>query len=380
MAVKATAMIYSASFVVFLYPVTWLIHKRGLRFVCVIASASVCLGTWIKYFAIAPDQFSLILIGQCFVGAWQVVCSSLPATLAAVWFGPNEVATAMALAGSGTVIGVAVSSIVSPIIVRNHGEPGDIGKNLNHYILPIAFYCTCVLFLMLFFFSEGPKLPPSKARALQKLCLGEDLEFFKKIRRLLKNRNYIFLWNAHGLVGGAMICVNVSLNTLYMRHFEHGEKDTGRMGLLIILSGYCGAVIFCRLVDRYKIFKLILVILYAANILTTILFGIAMYFEVQWTVYVAIGLYGFFTHGYFTTAYETCAELTYPEPVTISVTILNLANQLYSAIFVACLDQILISYSDVAAYAFLTLVSIIGFILTCVTRDERKRQHAGKLG
>lgn len=148
MAVKATAMIWSISFIIFLYPMTWLIHKKGIRFICVIASASICLGTWIKYFAIYPDQFSLILVGQCFIGAWQLTVVSLPATLAATWFGPNEMATATAFGCTGTVFGIALSYIFGPLLVKTHNGEGDIGKDLNHYTLPLGFYCTSVLFLM----------------------------------------------------------------------------------------------------------------------------------------------------------------------------------------------------------------------------------------
>lgn len=87
----------------------------------------------------------------------------------------------------------------------------------------------------------------------------------------------------------------------------------------------------------------------------------------------------FFASGYYTSSFETCAELTYPEPVTICVTILNLSNQLYSTIFVACIDKLMAAYSDLAAYAFIFGALILGFILTCVTKDERRRESAGKL-
>lgn len=69
-----------------------------------------CLGAWVKVLGTRPDLFYVAFIGQSIVAASQVFILSLPAKLAAVWFGPNQVSSACSIG----VFGNQVSSIFTP--------------------------------------------------------------------------------------------------------------------------------------------------------------------------------------------------------------------------------------------------------------------------
>lgn len=62
------------------------------------AGAGICLGAWIKLFAVKPDSFSLVLIGQTIEAAAQVLTFGLAGSVTASWFGPNEIAIGGSLA------------------------------------------------------------------------------------------------------------------------------------------------------------------------------------------------------------------------------------------------------------------------------------------
>lgn len=63
-----------------------------------------CLGAWIKVLGVHPDLFYVAFIGQSVVAASQVFILSLPAKLAAVWFGPNQVSSACSIGVFGNQV------------------------------------------------------------------------------------------------------------------------------------------------------------------------------------------------------------------------------------------------------------------------------------
>lgn len=70
-----------------------------------------CLGAWIKVLGVHPDLFYVAFIGQSIVAASQVFILSLPAKLAAVWFGPNQVSSACSIGVFGNQVSVLFSLI-----------------------------------------------------------------------------------------------------------------------------------------------------------------------------------------------------------------------------------------------------------------------------
>lgn len=63
-----------------------------------------CLGSWIKVLGAHPNLFYVAFIGQSIVAASQIFILSLPAKLAAVWFGPNQVSSACSIGVFGNQV------------------------------------------------------------------------------------------------------------------------------------------------------------------------------------------------------------------------------------------------------------------------------------
>uniref|UniRef100_A0A3Q3IKT4 Major facilitator superfamily (MFS) profile domain-containing protein n=1 Tax=Monopterus albus TaxID=43700 RepID=A0A3Q3IKT4_MONAL len=51
------SMIYMLTYIPFIFPVTWLLDKKGLRIVALVATGLNCAGTWIKVASARPDLF-----------------------------------------------------------------------------------------------------------------------------------------------------------------------------------------------------------------------------------------------------------------------------------------------------------------------------------
>ena len=98
------SMIYMLAYIPLIFPATWLLDKKGLRLCGILATFLNALGAWVKCGAISPDRFAVLMFGQTICAIAQIFVLGIPARLAAVWFGPNEVSTATAIGVFGNQV------------------------------------------------------------------------------------------------------------------------------------------------------------------------------------------------------------------------------------------------------------------------------------
>lgn len=99
------SMIYMLTYIPFIFPATWLLDKKGLRVVAVVATAFNCAGTWIKVASARPNLFAVTLLGQFSCSFAQVFILGMPSRIASVWFGSGEVSTACSIGVFGNQVG-----------------------------------------------------------------------------------------------------------------------------------------------------------------------------------------------------------------------------------------------------------------------------------
>lgn len=80
--------------------------------------------------------------------------------------------------------------------------------------------------------------------------------------------------------------------------------------------------------------------------------------------------------GYVALGYEMCAEYTYPESESITAGFLNVANNIYGIVLVLMMGRLMEVYGDIPVHVGLCIVLFIGFILTVLTKDVKRRQDA----
>lgn len=112
------SMIYMLTYIPFIFPVTWLLDKKGLRVVALVATAFNCLGTWVKVASARPDLFAVTFAGQFCCSFAQVFILGMPSRIASVWFGSGEVSTACSIGVFGNQVG-ACESPVSRVCTRD---------------------------------------------------------------------------------------------------------------------------------------------------------------------------------------------------------------------------------------------------------------------
>lgn len=103
-AVDWLSLIYMVTYVCLIFPVTWLLDKKGLRVMALLANGINCAGTWIKVASVRRDLFWVTFLGQFTSAVAQVFILGVPARLASVWFGADEVSTACAIGVFGNQV------------------------------------------------------------------------------------------------------------------------------------------------------------------------------------------------------------------------------------------------------------------------------------
>ena len=81
-----------------------LLPLQGLRVSTMIGALGTAGGSGIKVASASPDRFAVTFVGQTVVAVSQVFVLSVPARLAAVWFGQNEVSSACSIGVFGNQV------------------------------------------------------------------------------------------------------------------------------------------------------------------------------------------------------------------------------------------------------------------------------------
>lgn len=118
LAIHWLSMVYMLAYIPLILPATWLLDRKGLRVVGILATLLNALGALIKCAAIDPSRFPVLMLGQTVCALAQVFVLGIPARLAAVWFGNNEVSTATAIG----VFGNQVSTVILLLTVSLYLE------------------------------------------------------------------------------------------------------------------------------------------------------------------------------------------------------------------------------------------------------------------
>ncbi|KAH8040666.1 hypothetical protein HPB51_011981 [Rhipicephalus microplus] len=152
--VNWTAVVYMVTYIPLIFPASWLLERRGLRFVVILGALGTCAGSWIKVLSVERDRFVVCLVGQTVVAVSQIFILSIPPRLAAVWFSAQEVSRACSLGVFGNQLGIALGFLVPPQLVTGSPDTAEgleeIGRGLTILCYGVAIFSTVVLIGILF--------------------------------------------------------------------------------------------------------------------------------------------------------------------------------------------------------------------------------------
>ncbi|XP_061668168.1 heme transporter FLVCR2 isoform X4 [Syngnathoides biaculeatus] len=333
------SMIYMLTYIPFIFPVTWLLDKKGLRVVALAATALNCAGTWLKVASARPHLFAVTFLGQFCCSLAQVFILGMPSRIASVWFGTNEVSTACSVGVFGNQLGIAVGFLVPPVLVPNVDDVDALAHHIGVMFYITAGVATFLFVLVVIVFQERPELPPTPAQAAARSAPPERYSYGASVGRLLRNRPFILLVVTYGLNVGCFYAVGTLLNRTIIEHYPGEEVNAGRIGLTIVIAGTVGSLICGVWLDRSKTYK-------------------------------------FFMTGYLPLGFEYAVELTYPESEGTSSGLLNCSAQVFGIVFTICQGKIIDKFGTLPGNVFLCVFLLVGTVMTGFIKSDLRRQKA----
>nr|XP_021143127.1 feline leukemia virus subgroup C receptor-related protein 2 [Columba livia] len=367
-------MCYMVTYIPLLFPVAWLLDKRGLRLIALAGSALNALGAWVKLGSLKPQLFPVTVLGQVICSIAQVFILGMPSCIASVWFSSHEVSTACSVAVFGNQLGIALGFLVPPVLVPNLEDLEKLAYHISIMFFMTAGVATALFILVVIVFKEKPLHPPSRAQALVQSRTTEEYSYVQSIRRLLHNANFLLLMVTYGKVW-PFFCA-ISLSAFLPFHYPGEEVNAGRIGLTIILSGMVGALISGIWLDRTKTYKQTTLVVYIMALVGMIAYTFTLSLGHLWVVFVTAGALGFFMTGYLPLGFEFAAELTYPESEGTSSGLLNVSAQIFGIAFTISQGQIMDHFGTKAGNLFLCSFLFLGTIMTAFIKADLRRQQA----
>ncbi|XP_022662274.1 uncharacterized MFS-type transporter C09D4.1-like [Varroa jacobsoni] len=370
--VNWTALVYSVSYIPLIFPATWLMEKKGLRFVIVIGAFGTALGSWIKVFGIQPDQFWISMSGQTIVAFSQIFILSVPPRLAAVWFSPEEVSRACAIGVFGNQVGIALSFVIPPIVVPSGQDPAETAANLFRLFCGAAVCATIVLLAIFIGFQEKPAIPPNRAQ----ISNDFDPDYLKTLRHLATNVPYVLLLLSYGVNVGVFYAISTLLNQVLSQYLPNQDTTIGFMGLSIVIAGMVGSVVCGVILDKSKKFKEVTLGLYLLSTLLMFVYTFVLRTRSVPVIFLTTASLGFFMTGYLPIGFELSSELTYPEPESTSSGLLNASAQIFGILFTLGATKIESAFGDVPSNLALATALVVGTAMTAFIRSDLRRQRA----
>ncbi|XP_014037805.1 choline/ethanolamine transporter flvcr2a isoform X1 [Salmo salar] len=378
-AIDWMSMIYMLTYIPFIWPVSWLLDKKGLRLIALLATAINCLGTWIKVASVKQNLFWVTMLGQFAGSLSQVFILGMPSRLASVWFGSEEVSTACSIGVFGNQLGIAIGFLVPPILVPNVDDMDELAYHISIMFYITAGMATVIFILVVFMFQEKPEIPPTLAQVQARSTPPEEYSYMASILRLLRNLPFMLLVISYGLNVGCFYAVSTLLNRMIIEHYPGEEVNAGRIGLTIVIAGMVGSLICGIWLDKTKTYKQTTLAVYLMSFMGMVVYAFTLNLGHIWVVFVTSGALGFFMTGYLPLGFEFAVELTFPEGEGTSSGLLNCSAQIFGIIFTIGQGKIIDHFGTFAGNIFLCVFLLIGTIMTAFIKSDLRRQKANHL-
>eukprot|EP00049_Salpingoeca_infusionum_P002772 m.59728 g.59728 ORF g.59728 m.59728 type:complete len:500 (+) comp11779_c0_seq1:115-1614(+) len=368
-------------FMVSFLPSAYLL-ARGIRvsmIVCMILLTVSCVAK--SYTLDNPAATALIHIGQVFNGLAGPLAMSMGPTLSASWFPLNERVTATALVSVFNYIGVSLSFVVGPLLVKEHAgritgqDQLDISWSYFAYMWGQSVICIVVLFASIFYFPNTPPTAPTQTASHSRETFGTG------IKKVLKCKQFWIVAVAYGSLLGCFSGWSAYLlpNVKHYLPPESAQKEVGWLGFYSNMAGCLVGILVSAIADKLHgaMTRLLQVGCFAAGAFTFWFTYICQFKEegdrgVHTSIYISAILLGMFSNSTIPLFYEAAVEVTYPVDEGTGTTVLTSLNNIFCLLYLIMPSII---KGNVWVNWALFGACLLSFLLMLLFRGELKRSN-----
>lgn len=313
------SMTFMIAFIPLSIPVSWAIDTFGYR--KIVSAGAVLMAICALGRGFAGANYSLVLLFTIGLAIAQPAMLNSWTKVPALWFGPDERATAVGGVTLSALVGTALGMVLTPMLAETLPIP-TIGL-----IYGAIAAVTAVLFLV--FAREKPATPPCEP--------GDEVRslMLDGLKHALSIRNFWFylliMFIGLGIFNGVTTWVETIIRP---RGFT--ATDAGILGALMLAGGVLGAIIISPISD--KMHKRQFFLLMGFIMAVPCVLGLA-FARHAFSLFTFSFLLGFFLVSVNPVGMQYATEITQPTPEGTSNGLVQLAGQL-SVVFVYIMDAL----------------------------------------
>eukprot|EP00095_Tigriopus_kingsejongensis_P002575 maker-scaffold274_size229011-snap-gene-1.27 protein:Tk02575 transcript:maker-scaffold274_size229011-snap-gene-1.27-mRNA-1 annotation:"hypothetical protein DAPPUDRAFT_102163" len=376
-------------FVTTAIPLSYFLEVQGLRDTAILVTGLSTIGTVIRIFPLGSTYFTWSShICAILNGISGVTVMSAPPVISAMWFPPNERATATAIAQVGNQMGTGVAYVLGPWMAPDHQIPGRfasgfasapdqrmVRNQIEWYMIVTAGIFTTILTFMVAYFPSRPEVPPSPSAHMART------DYKSGLLRIGKNGSVWLCMLAYALPGG----INGAWSAVMTLNFEPlgiSDEETGTIAFMSVIV--CGVVTIasCYVLDRIRrhLKACILAFLGLSAIFFSWLALLCLGFIPfsKWQLYVAT--IGGISCNFATSPlyFELAVDLAYPVSEGLVATFLTTFNNLVGIVFLGVffIPNITFTWMNYVLMAS----SLTGIPLVLMINGQMRRMDADEGG
>lgn len=227
------SMLFMLAFLPLSIPVSWAIDTLGFRLT--VGAGSLMMGVFGVMRGLAGNNYGLAFAATLGLAASQPFLLNAWTKVPALWFPPEERATAVGLVTLANLVGTAAGMVLTPALAEGMSIP-----TVQFYYG--SFAATCAL-LFVIVARERPATPPSDDAGQARSLMLDGLKHAFKVPSF--RRYLVVSFVGLGVFNGVTTWIEA-----IVRPRGFGPQEAGTLGALMLVAGVVGAVALPALSDR----------------------------------------------------------------------------------------------------------------------------------
>ena len=238
-------------------PQGWLIDDYSLRLGIIIASGCTLVGSGLKMLVNKDKSLAACFVGQFLSGLFQPALLNSPGKISANWFREDIRTVICTICCLADTVGIFVGFLWNLIFI-DENAPQEKYKDqvftymLSEFILNVVF---CIP--SFFIFKDKPKIPPSPSQAEDN---SEKPGLILSLKMLFTNIRFIYLLMSAFFVVGYYDVMGTIINSLFDMYTITGQQSSVIYAVSSV-AGMISSLVISWILDKYKKFKLFMIIL-----------------------------------------------------------------------------------------------------------------------
>ena len=253
-------------------PEAWMLDKFSIRISLILVAACNIIGAGLKLLVNKDKSLASSYVGQIIACIFQPVLLNSPGKIAANWF-REDIRTVICTICCLAVTTGALVGFLWNLMFVDENQPKEKYKDqvfnyfLSEFILNVVF-CIPTFFII----KDKPEIPPSPSQEDSNEKIPGLIESFKL---LFTNKRFVYLLIAYSLVVGYFDIMSTIINSLLDLYGITGNQSSVIYAVASVV-GMVASLIISWLLDKYKKFKLIMVLLGVSGTLFQALFTLLL--------------------------------------------------------------------------------------------------------